>query len=56
MRIAGIVMFFIATIFIFGTDFMVKKGKISKVEDILKVKAVGTALLILSVIIMAIGS
>lgn len=55
MTALGYALFIISTIIIFGSDRLFKKGKISTVKELVKVKSIGTGLLFLSVILMILG-
>lgn len=52
----GIVLFVLAVATIFGTDMMVKKGRLTGVKEILIAKAAGTVLLFAAIIALIIGS
>lgn len=52
MYTLGIVLFIASTAILFGSDIMLKKGKIKDTKQLLKVKSIGLGLLFLSVIFM----
>lgn len=55
MTSLGYLLFIFATLLIFNSDRQYKKGKIADIKGLFKMKMVGTALLVLSVIIMILG-
>ena len=55
MYTLGIIVFIVATIIIFSSDKFFKKGKITTIEQLFKIKNIGTGLLILSVILLILG-
>ena len=56
MTTLGYILFIIATITIFGSDRLYKQGRITTVKELLRVKTIGTGLLLISVIFMIIGN
>ena len=55
MTSVGYLLFIFATLLIFISDRQYKKGKIADIKGLFKMKMIGTAILIISVIIMIIG-
>ena len=55
MTSIGYLLFIFATMLIFNSDIQYKKGKIKYIKILFKMKMIGTALLIISVIIMILG-
>ncbi len=55
MTSIGYLLFIFATMLIFNSDIQYKKGKIKDIKILFKMKMIGTALLIISVIIMILG-
>lgn len=52
MYTLGIVLFIVSTAVLFGSDIMVKRGKIKDAKQLLKVKSIGLGMLFLSVVFM----
>jgi hypothetical protein len=52
MYILGILLFIASTAILFGSDIMVKRGKIKDAKQLLKIKSIGLGILFLSVIFM----
>lgn len=55
MTSVGYLLFIFATMLIFNSDIQYKKGKITDIKSLFKMKMIGTAILILSVVIMILG-
>lgn len=55
MTSLGYLVFIFATMLIFNSDRQYKKGKITDIKGLFKMKMAGTVLLVVSVIIMIIG-
>lgn len=55
MTSIGYLLFIFATMLIFNSDRQYKKGKITDIKGLFKMKMIGTAILVLSVIIMILG-
>lgn len=55
MTSVGYLLFIFATMLIFNSDRQYKKGKITDIKSLFKMKMIGTIILILSVVIMILG-
>lgn len=52
MYTTGIFLFIAATLILFGSDIMVKRGKIKDIKDHLKMKTAGLSLLFIGLLLM----